>query len=165
MGFQLLPTKTRQNAVVDAGAARRCLTSLVDLSSPNDNTSNHMGRAAPRSRTAFGDLNAPSTRFRNELTTDLANQRMPLLFSVLPAILGIIAALMVMNLGGPWHDATNMGMSAVFARLVTGGISAAWARGLQNGCRGIQAAPFAVSEEGVRLPSGRRPHLCVDLEE
>jgi len=78
---------------------------------------------------------------------------LPAMFSVIPGIVGAIAALAVANMGS-WRSAVSLLVSALFAGVVTGGILAVWVHGVQNGRRRLVQGPFAVSESAVRLPSG-----------
>lgn len=84
---------------------------------------------------------------------DARPEPLPALFSVIPGIVGLIAALVVAN-AGTWRSEAGMVISVVFAGVVTGGILAAWIHGLQNGRRRLQSTAFAVAAQAVRLPSG-----------
>lgn len=78
---------------------------------------------------------------------------LPAMSSVIPGIVGLMAALAVANMGS-WRSAVSLLVSALFAGVVTGGILAVWVHGLQNGRRRLAQGPFAVSAHAVRLPSG-----------
>jgi hypothetical protein len=85
---------------------------------------------------------------------DACPEPLPALFTVVPVLVGFLAAAMVASLGGPWRGFGELAVSAVFAWAVAGGLLAVWAHRLQNGRRGVQSAPFAVAPHAIRLPSG-----------
>jgi hypothetical protein len=79
---------------------------------------------------------------------------LPSVFTVLPILAGFVAVIAVGNLGGPWRSLPGMLIAMCAGWAVAGGLLAMLVRGFQNGRRQVQAAPFAVRTEVVRLPGG-----------
>lgn len=84
---------------------------------------------------------------------DARPEPLPALFTVLPILVGFMAAIAVANVGGPWRNISSLVVSAGFAWVVSAGLLMVWARSLQNGRRGVVGAPFAISVGAIRLPS------------
>ncbi|WP_090351122.1 hypothetical protein [Dyella sp. 333MFSha] len=79
---------------------------------------------------------------------------LPSVFTVLPVLARFVAVIAVGNLGGPWRSLAAMLTSMAIAWALVGGLLAVFVRAFQNSRRQVQATPFAVRADAVRLPDG-----------